>query len=74
MRIMRVIIYSRGGKMKFKELEKMLLNDGWVFKGARGSHYQYIHNSKKGKITIPRHGGDLNIKTAKTILKQAGLE
>ena len=30
--------------------------------------------TKKGKITIPRHGGDLNIKTAKTILKQAGLE
>lgn len=74
MRIMRVIIVSRGEKMKFKELERLLIDDGWTFKSARGSHYQYIHPTKKGKITIPRHGGDLNIKTAKTILKQAGIE
>ena len=74
MRIMRAIILLRGERMKFKELEKILINDGWIFKSAKGSHYQYIHPSKKGKITIPRHGGDLNIKTAKTILKQAGIE
>ena len=73
-RIMRAIILLRGEKMTFKELEKLLLNDGWSFKGAKGSHYQYIHPNKKGKITIPRHGGDINIKTAKTILKQAGIE
>ena len=35
--------------MKFKELEKILINDGWVFKSAKGSHYQYIHPSKKEK-------------------------
>ena len=74
MRIMRGIIMLRGEKMKFKELEKKLLADGWVLKGVRGSHFQYLHPDKNGKITIPRHGGDLNIKTAKTILKQAGLE
>ena len=74
MRIIRSIIILRSEGMKFKELEKILLNDGWTFKGAKGSYYQYIHPDKKGKITIPRHGGDLNIKTAKTILKQAGLE
>lgn len=71
---MRAIIILRGEEMKFKELERLLIDDGWTFKSARGSHYQYIHPSKKVKITIPRHGGDLNIKTAKTILKQAGLE
>lgn len=71
---MHVIITSRGEEMKFKELERILIDDGWKFKSARGSHYQYIHPIKKGKITIPRHGGDLNIKTAKTILKQAGIE
>ncbi len=60
--------------MKFKELEKILLNDGWEYRCARGSHYQYTHPSKKGKITVPRHGGDLNIKTANTILKQAGIK
>lgn len=74
MRIMRVIILLRGEKIRFKEIEKLLLDDGWVFKCAKGSHYQYTHPNKRGKITIPRHGGDLNIKTAKTILKQAGIE
>lgn len=60
--------------MKFKEIERILLDDGWKFKTSRGSHYYYEHDTKKGKVTIPRHGGDLNIKTAKTILKQAGIE
>lgn len=71
---MRVIIYSRGEEMKFRELEKIILNDGWEFKCAVGSHYQYKHPYKKGKVTIPRHQGDLDKRTAKSILKQAGIE
>lgn len=71
---MRVIIYSRGEKMKFKELERIILNDGWKFKKCRGSHFQYVHSTKPGKVTIPKHGGDLDIKTANSILKQAGLK
>ena len=47
MRIIRSIIILRSEGMKFKELEKILLNDGWTFKGAKGSHYQYIHPDKK---------------------------
>lgn len=74
MRIMRVIIYTRGEGMKFRELERIILNDGWVFKGARGSHYQYIHPEKEGKVTIPRHIGDLDKLTVKSILKQAGIK
>ncbi|MBO5060234.1 MAG: type II toxin-antitoxin system HicA family toxin [Clostridia bacterium] len=60
--------------MKFREIEKIILEDGWKFKSARGSHYQYIHPTKKGKVTIPRHNKDIDIKTAKTILRQAGIE
>lgn len=60
--------------MKFKELEKMLLKDGWILKNSKGSHHQYIHPTKKGKITIPYHKGDLNIKTAESILKMAELK
>ena len=60
--------------MKFKEIERLLLDDGWIFKSCRGSHNQYIHPSKPGKVTIPKHGGDLDIKTARSILKQAGLD
>lgn len=71
---MRVIIYAGGEGMKFREIEKLLLDDGWYLKNARGSHNQYIHPTKKGKVTIPNHKGDLNIKTANSILKQAGLK
>lgn len=60
--------------MKAKELEKLLRQDGWIHKNTRGSHKQFIHPTKPGKITIPQHGGDLDIKTANSILKQAGLK
>ena len=60
--------------MKFKELEKKLLADGWILKNVKGSHYQYVHPVKKGKITIPYHKGDLDIKTANSILRMAGMK
>lgn len=60
--------------MRFREIEKILLDDGWVFKNARGSHHYYIHPTKPGKVTIPNHRGDLDLRTVKTILKQAGLK
>ncbi|MEE3402523.1 MAG: type II toxin-antitoxin system HicA family toxin [Acutalibacteraceae bacterium] len=43
-------------------------------KGVRGSHHQYTHPQKKGKVTIPNHKGDLDMKTVNSILKQAGLK
>ena len=60
--------------MRFIEIERVLLNDGWKFKGAKGSHYQYVHPTKPGKVTIPHHNGDLDSRTVKSILKQAGLQ
>lgn len=59
--------------MKFTELEKILKEDGWTLKCVRGSHHQFIHPTKPGKVTIPFHSGDLKPKTVKSILKQAGL-
>jgi len=59
--------------MKFKELEKLLLRDGWRLKNVTGSHYQYVHATKPGKVTIPNHPGDLDPRTAKSVLRQAGI-
>lgn len=59
--------------MKFREIERIILDDGWIYKSTKDSHYQYIHPTKKGKITIPKHTGDLNPKTIKSIMQQAGL-
>lgn len=59
--------------MKSKEMEKRILADGWIFKSQSGSHRQYIHPAKPGKVTIPFHGKDLAKVTEISILRQAGL-
>jgi predicted RNA binding protein YcfA (HicA-like mRNA interferase family) len=38
-----------------------------------GSHQQFKHPTKKGKITIPHPKKDLPIGTVRSILKQAGI-
>lgn len=61
--------------MKFREIERLLMDDGWYQVGQKGSHHQYKHPMKKGKVTIPEHAGkDIHISVAKSILKQAGIE
>ncbi|MCL1910908.1 MAG: type II toxin-antitoxin system HicA family toxin [Leptospirales bacterium] len=60
--------------MKFQEIERMLLNDGWSLKTVKGSHHQYTHPSKSGKVTIPYHAGDIAPVIINSILKQAGLK
>lgn len=59
--------------MRFREIEKILLQDGWQLKNAKGSHHHYVHPTKPGKVTIPNHTGDLDRETVRQILKQAGL-
>jgi len=60
--------------VKFQEIEKIIKRDGWIFKTAKGSHYHYIHPTKKGKVTIPFHAGDIAPIIIKSILKQAGIK
>ena len=59
--------------MRFREIESMILEDGWYQVKQKGSHHQYKHPTKHGKVTIPEHGEDLNPDTVKSIMKQAGL-
>ena len=59
--------------MRFREIESMILKNGWYQVKQKGSHHQYKHPTKPGKVTIPEHGGDLNPDTVKAIMKQAGL-
>ena len=56
-----------------KEMEKIILADGWIFKSQVGSHRHYIHEEKPGKVTIPFHCRDIPKGTVNSILKQAGL-
>ncbi|MBO4461738.1 MAG: type II toxin-antitoxin system HicA family toxin [Lachnospiraceae bacterium] len=55
------------------KMERELLKDGWVFKNQEGSHRNYVHPTKPGKVTIPFHKKDLKKNTERLIRKQAGL-
>lgn len=73
-RIMRIIIcIERKDAMKFREVEKQIIADGWYHVKQKGSHHQYRHPTKPGKVTIPEHPGDIHIDTVKSIFRQAGL-
>jgi predicted RNA binding protein YcfA (HicA-like mRNA interferase family) len=60
---------------KFRDLVKLLKDDGWELDPASGSHYIYTHPAK-GSLTVPFHGGNNEIApgTLRNILKQAGLK
>jgi len=60
--------------MNFRELERLIRADGWRFKKCVGSHYQYVHALKPGKVTIPNHVGDIPNAVVQSVLKQAGLK
>ncbi|MCL1986881.1 MAG: type II toxin-antitoxin system HicA family toxin [Firmicutes bacterium] len=51
--------------MKPKQIEKIVKADGWYrVKSNGGSHRQYKHDTKTGKVTIPWHNKDLPQGTA----------
>ncbi len=60
--------------LKPREMEKIIMDDGWRFKSQEGSHRHYTHPKKPGKVTIPFHCKDVSKKVEKSILRQAGLK
>ena len=61
--------------MKVRDIIRMLEQDGWVLKRTKGSHRQYKHPTKIGRVTLPGHPNDeLPPGTLNSILKQAGLK
>lgn len=60
--------------MTFKQVEKILLKEGWYLYKVVGSHYQYKNNKLPGKITIPRHCKELKKGTLNSIFKQAKIK
>lgn len=61
--------------MKIREIIKLIRNDGWYEVGHVGSHRQYKHPIKKGRVTIAGHPGEeIAHGTLKSILKQAMLK
>ncbi len=57
-----------------REAIQLIEEDGWVLVRQKGSHRQYHHPEKPGTVTIAgKPSLDLDPKTEKSILRQAGL-
>jgi len=60
--------------MKVRDVLRLLREDGWFLVATRGSHRQFKHQSKAGRVTVPgKPSDDLAPGTVNSILKQAGL-
>jgi predicted RNA binding protein YcfA (HicA-like mRNA interferase family) len=61
--------------MKVRDVLRLLADDGWVQVSQRGSHRQFKHPDKPGKVTVPgQMSDDLPTGTLRSVLRQAGLE
>ena len=61
------------GAMKSAAVIKRLEAAGWRLVAVRGSHHQFKHPDKPGRITVPHPKKDLGVGLVRAIFKQAGL-
>lgn len=61
--------------MKISEVLAILRADNWYLITTRGSHRQFKHPVKKGRVTVAgKPSDDLAPGTLNSVLKQAGLK
>jgi predicted RNA binding protein YcfA (HicA-like mRNA interferase family) len=61
--------------MKVNEVIRLLEDDGWYHVRTRGSHRQFKHPTKAGRVTVAgKPSDDLAPGTLNSIRKQAGLK
>ena len=61
--------------MKVRDVLRMLHEDGWFLVATRGSHRQFKHAAKPGRVTVPgKPNDDLAPGTLNSISKQSGLK
>jgi predicted RNA binding protein YcfA (HicA-like mRNA interferase family) len=61
--------------LKIRDLIRLIASDGWYLAATRGSHRQYKHPVKRGRVTIPgKLSDDIAPGTLNSIFKQAGLK
>jgi len=56
-----------------RELIQLLEQEGWKCVEVVGSHHQFKHPTKPGKVTVPHPKKDLKPGLVRSVLKQAGL-
>ncbi len=59
--------------MNSREVIAALEADGWTEVARRGSHAQFKHPTKPGRVTVPHPKRDLPVGTLRSIERQSGL-
>jgi predicted RNA binding protein YcfA (HicA-like mRNA interferase family) len=60
--------------MKSREMIVRLAADGWWKVAQKGSHIQFKHPTKPGRVTVPHPERQIPIGTLKSIEKQSGIK
>ncbi len=61
--------------MKVSEILRLLADEGWLLVATRGSHRQFKHPVKPGRVTVPgKLSDELAPGTLNSIRKQAGFK
>jgi predicted RNA binding protein YcfA (HicA-like mRNA interferase family) len=69
------VAIKRGENLKVRDVIKLIEADGWSLVSTKGSHRQFKHPFKTGRVTVAgKPDLDLHPKTLKSIIKQAGLK
>ena len=71
------IVVERGNHVKSyssREVIKILKEDGWYLVDTTGSHHQFKHSRKKGRVTVKHPDKDIPRKTLDSIERQSGLK
>ena len=61
--------------MKYREFTRELRSEHWTLKSQEGSHQQWVHPTKPGKVTVAGHpNDDIPVGMLKAMRKQAGMK
>jgi predicted RNA binding protein YcfA (HicA-like mRNA interferase family) len=61
--------------VKVREVIRLLEDDGWLMVRQEGSHRQFKHPTKSGRVTVSgNRGDDMPKGTLASVKRQAGLK
>lgn len=60
--------------MDSREIIKKIKADGWYLVATKGSHQQFKHPTKPGRVTVPHPKRDLPLGTLRSVEKQSGVK
>ena len=69
-----VLLKGEESGLDSRDVVRELKRDGWFEVNQVGSHKQFKHPTKKGRVTVPHPKRDIPKGTLKSIEKQAGVK